>query len=197
MSSPAAYGAGASGTEREQRPRSPRFLTEALRLLQALVIAAVIVSLLQTYFFQLSRVKSISMQPTLYERDWLIVDKIGMRLGHLKRGDVVILKDPSIGPDKKKLLVKRVVGAPGDTVEARGGMLYVNGRAADEPYTDTMIEDGDMEPVTVTAGYYFVMGDNRHWGASKDSRSFGLVPQQAIKARAELIVWPAKHWGYL
>lgn len=187
----------AAHAAREPKPDTPGWLAEALRWIRALVIAAVVVSLLQTFVFQLSRVKSISMQPTLYERDWLIADKISLAFGHPKRGDVVILKDPSDGPDKKRLLVKRVVGTPGDLVEASGGRLYVNGKPADEPYTDAAIEDGDMGPVTVTAGHYFVMGDNRHWGASKDSRSFGLVPEKAIKARAELIVWPVRHWGYL
>ncbi|CAM3673737.1 signal peptidase I [Cohnella lubricantis] len=196
MRTQAALGA-ASDIVQAPQPRQPRWLAEALRFIRALVIAAAIVSLLQSFVCQLSRVKSISMEPTLYERDWLLADKISLAFGHPRRGDIVILKDPDPDSDQKKLLVKRVVGAPGDRIEARGGRLYVNGMPEAEPYTDSVIEDGDMGPVTVTAGYYFVMGDNRHWGASKDSRSFGLVPEKTIKARADLIVWPIKHWNSL
>lgn len=197
MSARTASGGAPSGSAHAPEPHQTWWLTEALRWIRVLVVAAITVSLIQTYVVQLSRVKSISMQPTLYERDWLFVDKISLEFGHPKRGDVVILKDPSNGQDNKKLLVKRVIGVPGDSVQARGGTLYVNGKPADEPYTDSMIEDGDMGPITVTAGHYFVMGDNRRQGASMDSRSFGLIPEKSIQARAELIVWPVQHWHFL
>lgn len=193
-----------SGDARPGRSRSadkadlvPGRLRGAVSWLRALVIAALVVSLLQTYVGQLARVKGVSMQPTLYGSDWLIADKLAYRFGHPVRGDVVILKDPSEDAGKKKLLVKRVVGVPGDSLETRGGVLYVNGVPEREPYTDAPIEDGDMGPIELAEGHYFVMGDNRHRGASKDSRSFGDVTERQIKARAELVVWPVGRWRKL
>jgi len=164
---------------------------------KALIIAFTIVLLLRAFVFQLSTVRSISMQPTLYENEWLFINKIVYDFGKPKRGDVVILKDPSVGPDRKDYLVKRVIGEPGDTLEIRNGQLYINGTLIVEPYTDVKIEDGDFAPVTVSDGHYFVMGDNRHRNASKDSRAFKEVPEELIKGRGDFILWPISKWAKL
>lgn len=164
---------------------------------KALIVAFVIVLLLRAFVFQLSTVKSFSMEPTLHENEWLFINKIILDIGSLNRGDVVILKDPSEGPDRKEYLVKRIVGMPGDTLEVRSGQLYINGELKVEPYTDSNIEDGDFGPLKVEAGYYFVMGDNRHLNKSKDSRSFKQVPENMIKGRADLIIWPISRWDKL
>jgi signal peptidase I len=164
---------------------------------KALIVAVIIVVLLRAFVFQFSTVKKISMQPTLYENEWLFINKFVMEFGSLGRGDVVILKDPSNGLEKKQYLVKRIVGMPGDTLEIRNGQLYINGQITIEPYTDTKIENGDFGPVTVNPGNYFVMGDNRHLDASRDSREFNQVPEGLIKGRADFIVWPISRWAKL
>lgn len=197
MRSSSATGTAPSGRSRPVKPDRPAWRKELFDWLKALSIAAVIVILLQAFVFQLSTVKSISMQPTLFEREWLFVNKIAYDFGHPRRGDVIILKDPSEDGDKKRLLVKRVIGVPGDSLEVKDGQLYVNGELQVEPYTDSEIEDGDFKAVTVGEGHYFVMGDNRHLGASKDSRIFGEVDEKAIKGKAELILWPITRWGSL
>ncbi|MFC4303068.1 signal peptidase I [Cohnella boryungensis] len=157
---------------------------------KALLIAAAVVLLLRAFVFQLSTVKKVSMEPTLHENEWLFVNKIALRFGSLERGDVVILKEPSENGEGKEYLVKRIVGIPGDSLEIRGGELYINGELKVEPYTDAKIEDGDFGPITVSADHYFVMGDNRHMNASKDSRAFKEVPKDLIQGRADFIVWP-------
>ncbi|MBB6673284.1 signal peptidase I [Cohnella nanjingensis] len=186
-----------AGRSRAVKPPRPAWLREVVDWAKAIAIALVIVFLLKTFVFQLSTVKSISMQPTLYEREWLFINKIVYETGHPKRSDVVVLKDPSNDDGKKKFLVKRVIGVPGDTVEARGGQLYLNGELKVEAYTDAAIEDGDFGPVKVSDGHYFVMGDNRHKDASKDSRTFKEVPEKAIIGRAEFILWPITRWTQL
>ncbi|MGG1311689.1 MULTISPECIES: signal peptidase I [Cohnella] len=185
------------GKARASRPARPAWVKEALDWAKALAIALIIVFLLRAFVFQLSTVKSISMQPTLYEKEWLFINKISYEFGHPERGDVVILRDPSEGPDRKPLLVKRIIGMPGDTLEIRGGQLYINGELKVEPYTDSAIEDGDFGPVTVSEGHYFVMGDNRRFGASKDSRTFKEVPESLIIGKAEAILWPITRWARL
>ncbi|TMV45140.1 signal peptidase I [Paenibacillus mesophilus] len=164
---------------------------------KSIAVALVIVILLNMFVFNLSTVKGHSMEPTLREKEWLFVNKLTFLIGHPDRGDVVILKDPDMQSVDRQYLVKRVVATPGDKVEIRGGKLYVNGEAVSEPYTDIKIEDGDRGPIVVEEGRYFVMGDNRHQLASKDSRTFGTVPEKAIQGRAEFILWPLRQMGGL
>lgn len=158
------------------------------------VITAAIVfgfmSLLNIFIFNISTVVGQSMQPTLVEGEKLIINKITLSFANPSRGDVIVLHDPSTGPDRKEYLVKRVIGIPGDFIEVQGHKLYVNGKMADEPYIDTEIQDPDFSGLTVEKGSYFVMGDNRHAGASKDSRYFGTVPQKSIVGKAVYIWWP-------
>ncbi|AZK44836.1 signal peptidase I [Paenibacillus lentus] len=153
-------------------------------------IAFIIMLLLNMFVFNLSMVKGESMQPTLEERERLFVNKIVFYFASPSSGEIVVLKDPSAGPDKKHYLVKRVVATPGDTVEVRDGVLYVNGQILNEPYTDVQIQDGDFAEIRLGNDEFFVMGDNRHYGRSRDSRSFGSVKKKDIVGRAEFVFWP-------
>lgn len=153
-------------------------------------VVFVVMSLLNMFVFNLSTVIGQSMQPTLLEGERLFINKITLSFSAPERGDVIVLHDPSTGPDQKEYLVKRVVGLPGDTVEVREHQLVVNGAPVVEPYIDTEIEDPDFGELTVEQGRYFVMGDNRHAGASKDSRYFGAVPGDIIVGIASYIWWP-------
>lgn len=189
------------GPKGRVRTAKKRFLTgwkkEVWDWSKAVVIAGAIVLLLKAYVFQLSTVKHQSMQPTLYENEWLFINKIAYEFGDPKRGDVVILKDPREDENRKEHLVKRVIGLPGDTLEIRNGQLYLNGEMTVERYTDVKIEDGDYGPFTVSANHYFVMGDNRHMNGSTDSRAFGEVPRDMIEGRGDLILWPISRWAKL
>lgn len=166
------------------------WLSEFWDWAKTLVIAFVIMMLLNLFVFNLSMVRGQSMQPTLVEQERLFVDKIVYDFTAPKHGEVVVLRDPSNGPEKKEFLVKRIIGVPGDTVEVKNHKLYVNGREQSEPYTEVEIQDADFGPVKLDKDHYFVMGDNRHAGASRDSRSFGSVEASAIVGRAEFIFWP-------
>ncbi|MFC5530364.1 signal peptidase I [Cohnella yongneupensis] len=184
-------------TRTEKSPYLTGWKKELWDWSKALIVAFVIVLLLKAYVFQLSTVKHQSMQPTLYENEWLFINKIAYEFGDPKRGDVVILKDPSEDDTRKEHLVKRIIGMPGDTLEIRNGQLYINGELKVESYTDVKIEDGDYGPVTVTPDHYFVMGDNRHLNGSKDSRTFNEVPISMIEGRGDFILWPISKWAKL
>ena len=164
--------------------------TELWDWVKTIAIAFCIMVLLNMFVFNLSMVKGESMEPTLEASERLFINKLVYRFADPGRGDVIVLKDPSNGPDKKEFLVKRIVGLPGDTVEVKGHILYVNGVAQEESYTDVPIEDPDFAPLTLEEGSYFVMGDNRHLRKSKDSREFGSVKESDIVGRAEFILWP-------
>ncbi|WP_310550647.1 signal peptidase I [Paenibacillus glufosinatiresistens] len=163
----------------------------ALRdIIIAAAVAVAAVTLLNLYVFNLSVVEGQSMQPTLLEGERLFINKIGLLFTPPGRGEIVVLHDPEDGPQAKEYLVKRVIGIPGDTVEVREHELYVNGRPVPESYTDVPIGDADFAAVTVSPDHYFVMGDNRRSGASRDSRFFGEVDEERIVGRASLIWWP-------
>lgn len=157
---------------------------------KTIAIAFAIMVLLNMFVFNLSMVKGESMEPTLEASERLFINKIVYRFADPGRGDVIVLKDPSNGPDKKDFLVKRIVGTPGDVIEVKGHMLYINGKAQEETYTDVPIEDPDFGPLKLEDGRYFVMGDNRHFQMSKDSRKFGSITKTEIVGRAEFIFWP-------
>ncbi|MGG4554949.1 signal peptidase I [Paenibacillus humicus] len=167
-----------------------KWVRELWDLGKTAAIAFIIMLLLNMFVFNLSMVKGESMQPTLEEQERLFVDKIVYYFSSPRSGDIVVLKDPSTGPDKKHYLVKRVIAAPGETVEIRDHVLYVNGQALNEPYTDVQIEDRDFTEIRLGENEYFVMGDNRRYGRSKDSRSFGSVQKKDIVGRAEFVFWP-------
>jgi signal peptidase I len=128
------------------------------------------------------------MQPTLHNGDRLLINKFKFLLETPKRGEVITFQDPS---EEGRYLVKRVVGIPGDRIEIKDGVLYRNGKIVKEKYIDTQIEDGNYGPAIVQPGTVFVMGDNRHRNASRDSRyeSVGLVPFALIDGKVELILW--------
>ncbi|MFD1954935.1 signal peptidase I [Paenibacillus thailandensis] len=171
----------------------PGWLRELFEWLKTAAIAFAIVLALHLFVFNLSTVEGHSMEPTLQEKEWLFVNKIVYMLRAPKVGEIVVLEDPldvRMGAEKPELLVKRVVGLPGDQIEIYNKKLYRNGKLIEEPYVDTEIEGYDYGPHIVEEGRYFVLGDNRHAQASKDSRVFGAVPESYIKGKAEFIVWP-------
>ncbi|AQS55008.1 signal peptidase I [Novibacillus thermophilus] len=135
-----------------------------------------------------SVVNGTSMEPTLQDGDRLLINKFYFMVNTPHRKDVVTFEDPQ---QEGRYLVKRVVGVPGDTVEIRESELYVNGKKVTEQYIDTDIEDGNYGPVKVKPGTVFVMGDNRHKYASRDSRykSVGLVPFELLEGKIEFIIW--------
>jgi signal peptidase I len=138
------------------------------------------------------RVESISMQPTLYPGDYVIVNKLAYRFkGTPERGDVIVFRYP---PNPEAIpYIKRVIGLPGDQIHIADGKVVVNGQAVVEPYLVVSTNRGG--DWTVPAGQLFVMGDNRN--NSSDSRSWGFVPLENIIGRAELIYLPPQHWAFL
>ncbi len=137
------------------------------------------------------RVESISMQPTLYAGNFVIVNKLAYKLGTPGRGDVIIFHYP---PDPtREPYIKRVIGLPGDKVSVSGGKVYVNGAALVEPYISAPpAYDGTWD---VPADSLFVLGDNRN--SSSDSHSWGMVPLQNVIGKAEVVYWPPQSWQLL
>ncbi len=155
--------------------------TIGVALLAALIIKAFV---LQAFF-----IPSESMVPTLEVHDRVLVNKLSYHLHHIHRGDIVVFKRPPNERQPINDLIKRVIGLPGETVGTRDGHVLINGRTLNEPYLPSGTFSGNLDqPVTVPAGYYWVMGDNRT--NSSDSRFFGAIPRSLIVGRAFVKVWP-------
>ncbi len=155
----------------------------------AVLVGAVVVALLlRAFLVHAYWIPSESMEETLQRQDRVLVNKLSYRLHEVNRGDVVVFRRPddqdAVIPD----LIKRVIGLGGETVEGRDGVIYVDGRALEEPYLadDEVIDD--FGPIAVEEGYVFVMGDNRD--QSFDSRFFGPIPEDSIIGRAFVRFWP-------
>ncbi len=155
-----------------------------------IVVAALLAALLiKTFLLQAFYIPSDSMNPTLVQRDRVLVNKLSYDFHDVHRGDIVVFKRPpgEDDPDIKDL-IKRVIGLPGDTIEGRDGQIVIDGRVLKETYTANGSPMNDFPPRTVAKGHYFVMGDNR--GNSKDSRVFGPIAKSLIVGRAFVRVWP-------
>lgn len=175
-----------------RNPVPPRSgLGRALReLLETIVPALLIAVLINVFLGQATRVDGQSMEPSLYTDERLVVEKLSYRLHGPQRFDIVVIRVPSQGDD---LLIKRVIGLPGETVEIRDGVVYINDVALEEEFLEQRTSPGRVARITVPPLYVFVMGDNR--GQSNDSRSFGPVPIENIIGRAWLAYWPLDSAG--
>ncbi len=157
-------------------------------ILPALSIALVI------YFFlgRTITVQGQSMEPNLHGQQRLIVDLVSYRFRPPERGEIIVFDVSESVSDIP--LIKRLIGVPGDTIEVRGGAVYLNGQRLDEPYLSEMTR-GQMSPRTVPEGHVFVLGDNRN--RANDSRRFGTVPYGDIVGRAWMSYWPPEDIGLL
>ncbi len=135
------------------------------------------------------RIEQVSMETTLHEGEYVIVDKVSYALRNPQRGEIVVLKRAG-QPD----LIKRVIGLPGETLEVRDGRVYINGQPIDEAYIRGPINQVTA-PQQIPPDHYFVMGDNRN--NSSDSRAFGAIARQDIVGRAWIIYWPPQQWQVL
>lgn len=170
----------------------------------ALVIFLVVQVLVQNY-----RVTGFSMEPTVHDGELLLVNKAvyfnvdrnifpftkqeGTSAYYAfhapRRGDVIVFHPPF---NEKEVLIKRVIAVPGETVEIKNGLIYINGVALKEP--DSLPKPSSTMPKqTIAQDFFFVMGDNRDH--SNDSRFFGPVPRQNILGKAWLSIWPLADWG--
>ena len=159
-------------------------------ILETLLLTIIIYAVLSTFIGRF-KVLSVSMEPTLYEGQYLLISKQTHKIWPLTRGDVIVFRYPR---NPKKNYIKRLVGLPGETVEFRNGKLYINGELTPEPWLSKGMR-GLSGKWQVGEDEYFVMGDNRN--NSSDSRSWGAVKEGLVIGKALFCYWPAECWGLI
>jgi signal peptidase I len=142
-------------------------------------------------FFNLSVVRGSSMTPGIQDGDRILVEPWSYLLGPIERGDVVVLRYP-LDPDID--YIKRIIGLPGDRVRLSRGEVWVNDALLEEPYVEAVDPTTSLS-IEVESGNYFVLGDNRP--RSSDSREFGLVPEEHVRGRVDLRLWPPGRAGLI
>ncbi len=130
-------------------------------------------------------IPSESMAPTLQVGDYLLT----WPTRSPQHNDIVVFTPPSSYSGQREMLIKRVVGLPGDRLAIANGQLHVNGQPVEEPFLAEAM-NGDWAEVKVPAGQYFLMGDNRNH--SYDCRYWGSVPLENIREEALWIVWSSQ-----
>jgi signal peptidase I len=165
---------------------APDWKRAALDILETLILAVVLYFGINAVSARV-RVDGFSMNPSLANGEYILVNKLAYRLGEPVRGDIIVFSFPL---DPEQDLIKRVVGLPGETVSVQNGQVSVNGVPLIEPYiAASPLYNGTW---VVTEDQLFVLGDNRN--ESKDSHEWGLLPFDNIIGKAVLIYWPPPKW---
>jgi signal peptidase I len=158
-----------------------------------LLIAAGIAAISLVLIYRPVNIEGNSMTPLLSDHEAIVINGLVYHFEPIHRGDVVVFRYPL---DDTQSFIKRIVGLPGETVQIRQGLVYVNGNWIPEPYVSSEYEDlSDFGPIQVPSGSYFVLGDRR--SSSNDSRVFGAVAEPLIEGRAAFAYWPIDHFGLL
>jgi len=166
------------------------------------IVSTLIFIIAVTVLFDLAIPRSLvdgqSMEPTFQDEDRLVVSRLNYLLDRPQQGDIVVFN--AVDPDDAELgimLIKRIIGIPGDTVEIRNQQVMINDVMIDEPYINEACSVFKCQDKTweLKDDEYFVMGDNRNH--SNDSRSFDAVPLDHIIGQVVLRYWPLSSVGVI
>jgi signal peptidase I len=189
-------------------PERPAYRKSTAReYFESICVAVILALFVRTFIVQAFKIPTGSMENNLLIGDHLLVNKFVfaptltgvedtvLPIDPIRRGDIVVFKYPE---EPERDFIKRVIGLPGETIELRNKKVYVNNQPLDEPYVHFLfppeerspgeadVTDFDVRrqygPVTVPAGHYFMMGDNRD--NSQDSRYWGFLPREYVKGKA-------------
>ncbi|KKS03031.1 MAG: Signal peptidase I [candidate division WWE3 bacterium GW2011_GWF2_41_45] len=168
-----------------------RIRNAAADLIELLLIGTTVFLLVYILVGQFLEVSGSSMHPYLLDKEQIIAEKLSIKFDPLKRGEVIIFWHPKT---KSDLLVKRVVGLPGERIKIENGFVFIDGKKLEEPYlasnvvtkgTDFLAEGQEHK---IAEGYYIVLGDNR--SESTDSRYWGPVQKDTVIGRALAVFYP-------
>lgn len=181
--------------KKEGRTPVHRFITEWILPILIAVIAAILLN--KFVYFKID-VPSSSMYPTIAPQNKIFVRRV-YKKENLKRGDILVFRSTETEDpvNKEKLLIKRLIGLPGDKIEINGNEVRVNGEVLNEPYVVNKETSSMEKTFNVPEGQYFFLGDNRP--NSFDSRRWKnpYVKADDIVAIAGLRIAPLSNFGFL
>lgn len=162
-----------------------------LKSLIPYVIIIIVVMLFRTFIATFVIVVGPSMQNTLVNGDYMVLDKISYRFTDIKRFDIVVIRT------ERESIIKRVIGLPGEELYIKDGDVYINGNYLKQDFnyiksTDSFIIE-DFGETIIPKDTYIVLGDNRD--NSFDSRKFGFVPKESIVGKTSFVLFPFKQFG--
>ncbi len=177
-----------------QRPGILRSFFSILAMIAFVLIAS---WALRTFVFQAYEIPSGSMEETIMTDDMVFAEKVTLNFEDPQQGDILTFKDPQV---PGRILIKRCIAIAGQTVTIDdGGIVYVDGVALDEPYTNGKPSyplDSDITyPYVIPEGHLWMMGDNRT--NSQDSRDYGAIPISSVTGVAVVVYWPLNNIGLL
>jgi len=168
-------------------------LREILGWVRDIAIAVIFVFLIFNFVGQKTNVVGKSMEPTLFDGDQLVIDKLSYRFGEVERFDIIVF------PYEPKLYyIKRVIALPGETVSIVDGEVLVNDEVIDDEFGfDIIMNYGNNLPLTVPDNEYFVMGDNRNKSSDSRYTDVGTIDKEDIIGKAIVRIWPFDNFGAL
>lgn len=171
-----------------------QFIKEVVKLMICVILAFFIAKLITTYVGQHTRVDGYSMENTLHNGDYLIIDKFSYHIKSPQRYDIIVF------PYSQHVnYIKRIIGLPGETVEIKENKIFINGELLEEHYGKELIEDPGVASIPVVLGSdeYFVIGDNRNHSMDSRSDKVGTIVRDKIIGKAWIKVWPIKDFGVI
>ena len=169
-------------------------LRGAAEWLVTIGLAILLFFVIRGFLFRVAHVDGSSMSPTLVHGDMVILNRFVYIVSSPRVGDVVAFL---YSDNSNEYFIKRIVAAPGDTVDFSGGVFYVNGEPIDDDFSaePTVVRGDVVFPIILEDSNFFVLGDNRN--SSQDSRfsSVGTVSARKIVGRAKTQIWPLGRAG--
>lgn len=166
---------------KKNESKTRQIISWAVTVLVCLIVA----KLFTTFVIRSVEVEGYSMSETLSDGDKALTDSLFYKMGEIKRFDIVIVEKEK-GAFKGQELVKRVIALPGETIEYKDGILYINDEKVDEYFLSDVVKEltGTIHKKTLGEDEYYIMGDNR--ANSSDSRYFGTIKKEEITGRGLL-----------
>ena len=154
------------------------------------IAIALIIAIIVIQFVKPTIVKESSMQPTLYQNNYIFLSKQAYTFGEPNRGDIIVFHSKLVQENgDEKLLIKRIIGLPGEELKINNGIVYINGVALKENYTMENYTSGDID-IKVPKGELFVMGDNRQVSVDSRYSEIGCVKIKDIVGEAIFRIYP-------
>ena len=187
-------------SDNNNNPQPPKEIIW-VEILKTLGLSAILAFGIRTFVAEARYIPSKSMVPTLQVDDRLIIDKVSYHFKQPQRGDIVVFMPPDeasavcTGPRtqrSKDAYIQRVIGLPGEKIEVKQGLVFINDSPLKETYLDS-VPEYQYGPRVVPQGSYLVLGDNRN--NSCDSHYWGFVPRENIIGHAIVRFWPLNRMG--